>query len=70
MHGTRSQVMVVKRVEALKKKISDFQASFNNRITEVLEALRTSCEPVREEHNVNAHVEGESKHHIHFHGCH
>lgn len=70
MHEIMSKFMAAKkdveRVESLDRNLNDFQASITNKITEALDVIMMSHKPMREEHNVNAHIEGESNHHIHF----
>ena len=61
---------VAKKFDTLEKKFNDFQASISNQTTQALENLRTSSEPMRKEHNLDEHVEGESNHQINFHGGH
>lgn len=61
---------VAEKVNALEKNINDLEASFNNKFTQLLEALSMPHKSMREEHFVNTNIEGESIHHIHFHGGH
>jgi len=74
MLGARSQVMdaerVVEKVDDLKKKFNDLQDSLTSQLVQLLVVIKMPHKPMREEHNVDAHREGESNHHIHFFGDH
>ena len=71
MLGTISQVMatesVVERVDKLEKKFDELEATITNQISQLETLIETSH---REEPSVDSHIEGESNHHIKFHGNH
>jgi len=59
---------VFKKVDNLDKRFNELQESITSHLTQLMTTIKMLREPMREEPRVDAHIEGESTHHIHFHG--
>jgi len=59
-----------KKVDNLEKKFNDLEDFLTSHLSQVLATIKTPHEPMQKEHSFDAHIEGESIHHIHFHGDH
>ena len=57
----------VERVNSLEDKIEALETKINQQLSTIAALIRL---PHSEETSVDAHIEGESSHHIHFHGNH
>lgn len=62
--------MAFEKVNNLEKKFNEFQVTITTQISQVTNVMKMSHELMREDPSIDAHIEGESNHHIHFHGNH
>ena len=70
MVETRAQVMANQKIERLETRLDAFKEQLEN-ITKLLEQFTKSMMGYHQEaHSIDEHLEGESSHHIHFHGNH
>ena len=70
MVETRAQVMANEKIKHLETTLDSFkeQLKKNSKMLEQFTKIMTGYH--QEVHSINEHLEGESSHHIHFHGNH
>ena len=70
MVETRAQVMANEKIERLEPRLDEFKDQLDNLAKALALFTNRMSGSHQEEHSIAEHLEGESSHHIHFHGNH